>query len=425
MRSTRRPKSYLIRSRFTLIFIFITAVLLVSSASAMLAITNNDRIACGVRFGDTPLNAMSEQETAHLLEDYAQKQLAHGSLILNYKDKTWKILPQDINLQMDAKSTAARAFAIGHQGSALQKLREQLVCMIRGQQIELAVSYDETLLQKKLDAIAQEINTAPVSATCTIDNKGQVFRKPAVSGQKLDTETVAQEAAEPLLHLDLPRHIALQPEEQAAAVTDNDLSAVDSILSSFSTHFNSGNASRSTNIYIAANALNNVLVKSDANFSFNDTVGHRVSSSGYRSAAVILNGKVAQDIGGGVCQVSSTLYNAVLLANLQSTVRTSHFYPSSYVRAGLDATVADGQLDFQFHNNLPHNVYILSSVYGNTLTIYVLGTKADLGGMNITLETCTERSGPGPVVSAYRIYRQNGQEITREFLHTDHYDVPT
>ena len=205
--------------------------------------------------------------------------------------------------------------------------------------------------------------------------------------------------------------------------TDEDLAQVDTVLSSYTTHFNGGNANRSQNIRIAAGELDQQLIRNGGEFSFNQTVGSRAASAGYRDAAVIIEGKVEQDIGGGVCQVSSTLYNAVLLAGLQSTERTSHFYPSSYVPAGLDATVADGQLDFKFRNVLPHNVYLLSSVYGSTLTIFVLGTRADLDGSRITLLTRTEKPGPGPVVSAYRIYQKNGQEVNREFLHTDHYDV--
>ena len=132
----------------------------------------------------------------------------------------------------------------------------------------------------------------------------------------------------------------------------------------------------------------------------------------------MINGKVEDGIGGGVCQVSSTLYNAILLAGLKPTVRTSHFYPSTYCPPGLDATVADNLIDFQFKNPLAHNVYILAEAHNNALTIRVLGTQADLQGNTIHLETIGTPLAP----SVYRIYSMQGQVIEREFLHTDRYE---
>ena len=143
-------------------------------------------------------------------------------------------------------------------------------------------------------------------------------------------------------------------------------------------------------------------------------------SAGYKSAPVIVNGSTEQGIGGGVCQVSSTLYNAVLLSGLTPTVRTPHYFPSSYCPPGLDATVADDLLDFQFKNQLPHNVYLLTRTYGAALTIYVLGTKKDLEGNTITLE----REGSAMRPTVYRVYSRNGQIIEREYMHTDSYYSP-
>jgi vancomycin resistance protein YoaR len=114
------------------------------------------------------------------------------------------------------------------------------------------------------------------------------------------------------------------------------------------------------------------------------------------------------------------LYNAVLLAGLQATERTPHFYPSAYCPTGRDATVADGLLDFKFQNTLSHPVYLLTTAAGSSLTIYVVGTKADLEGDTITLQN----EGPRLHPSVYRIWTRNGQVISREFLHTDSYSTP-
>ena len=119
--------------------------------------------------------------------------------------------------------------------------------------------------------------------------------------------------------------------------------------------------------------------------SFNETVGHRVADAGYKEAPVIVDGEVQPGIGGGICQVSSTLYNAILLANLTASERSVHYYPSSYVRIGFDATVADDLLDLKFSNTLSHTIYLLTEVQGGTLTICVLGNSADRSGEELRL----------------------------------------
>ena len=135
---------------------------------------------------------------------------------------------------------------------------------------------------------------------------------------------------------------------------------------------------------------------------------------------MIINGRPAEDYGGGVCQVSSTLYNAVLLAGLTPTERTPHFYQSTYVAPGRDATVADGYLDFKFRNDFPHNVYLIAEAYGSTLSVYILGTKADLGGADIAIE----REGSDMKPSIYRVWYSGNDVIRSEFLHTDVYELP-
>ena len=119
--------------------------------------------------------------------------------------------------------------------------------------------------------------------------------------------------------------------------------------------------------------------------------------------------------------MSSTLYNAVLTAGLTPTDRTAHYYPSAYVDAGLDATVADGQIDFAFRNTLPHAVLIRSWASEGTLTISIYGCAEDLPGV---MEMESVVIGPPPTVEVYRLTYVGDQLINREYLYTDEYDVP-
>jgi hypothetical protein len=402
---------------------FMVLIMSISFLSIIFAFINNDRIAFGVRCEGIPLNGLSRQETTAVVARTTQKKFPPYALLFIYEDKQWKITPEQINLHIDVDGTVQAVYGIGRRGSFLENLAEQLSCAFYGHPVTPVVSYDTAALQKHLETIASSINSAPVSAFCQFDGHGRIRHIPAVAGKTLHTDDLASAAAQSLDSLELPGKITLAPQIQAPAIEETAISTIDTILASYTTHFSPANANRSQNIQIAASELNQRLIPSGSTFSFNDTVGPRLASSGYKDAAVILDGKVEQDIGGGVCQVSSTLYNAILLADLTPAVRTAHFYPSTYVPAGLDATVADGQIDFVFRNSLPHSVYLLSAVYGDSLTVYVLGTQTDLAGKDITLATHIDKPGPGPTVSAWRVYTRDGKEIKREFLHTDQYDV--
>lgn len=163
------------------------------------------------------------------------------------------------------------------------------------------------------------------------------------------------------------------------SVTTNqlDAEAFPDLLSSFSTSFTSSNSNRSTNISLSASKINGVVLMPGETFSYNQVVGQRTKAAGFKEAPAYLNGKVVQEYGGGICQVSSTLYNAVLYANLEITERTNHGFKPSYVKPGLDATVSWGGPDFKFTNNRNYPIKIVCDTSGKILRIYIYGLKTD------------------------------------------------
>ena len=237
-----------------------------------------------------------------------------------------------------------------------------------------------------------------------------------VVGKKLDIDPIIEELDPKLTNLERPDILILSPDEIQPYIKTSDVAAIDSVLAAYTTRYYPGD--RGDNIALASSKLNDILIRKDEVFSFNTTVGRRTKAAGYKDAPVIIEGKVLEDVGGGVCQVSSTLYNAVLLAGLTPTVRAPHFFPSSYCPPGLDATVADDVLDFQFRNPLVHPVYLLASAYGSSLTVYILGTRADLNGNEISLERTGSRLTP----TIHRVFSKNGTVVSREFMHTDYYE---
>jgi len=149
------------------------------------------------------------------------------------------------------------------------------------------------------------------------------------------------------------------------------------LLSQFSTSFTSSGYNRSNNIILSSAKLNGLVLMPGEEFSYNQAVGQRTRAAGFREAGAYSNGKVVQEVGGGICQVSSTLYNAVLYANLEIVERTNHYFNPGYVRAGLDATVSWGGPDFRFRNNRNYPIRIVTDTSGKKLKVYIYGLKTD------------------------------------------------
>lgn len=159
------------------------------------------------------------------------------------------------------------------------------------------------------------------------------------------------------------------------------------------------NAKRNTNVRLACEALNGIIVQPGQEISFNDTVGERTEAKGYKAAAAYNNGEVVEEIGGGVCQVSTTLYNAVLKAGLKIAVRRSHTFEPSYVTPGQDATVSWGGPDFKFVNNSNTAIGIRAAYADQTCTVSVYGIPVLEEGVTYSLDSAkvAELDPPAPV----------------------------
>jgi vancomycin resistance protein YoaR len=210
-------------------------------------------------------------------------------------------------------------------------------------------------------------------------------------------------------------------------------------ITHYVTKYNVNEINRTHNLTKAANGINGSIVLPGEVFSFNGTVGRRTMESGYKDAMVIVNGKFEPGLGGGICQVSSTLYNACLLAGLEIVERHNHNLTVAYVPLGQDATVAYGALDFKFRNNTTSPVYIQAIAGGGYLTVTIYGDtnfKQKIEVSNIVdqstpFETVTlldETLQPGQtkldhngqygyVVRSFRIYYDsNGEKVKSESL---------
>jgi len=148
-----------------------------------------------------------------------------------------------------------------------------------------------------------------------------------------------------------------------------------------------GTAARINNVRLASSAFNGTVLNSGDVFSYNGTVGQRTTAKGYKAAPAYVQGETVDEIGGGVCQPSSTLYYACLLANMEITERYAHRYIPSYITRGMDATVSWGGPDYKFTNNTKYPLKIVASYKNNYLTVQLWGTKTDDLTVKMTYET--------------------------------------
>ncbi|WP_407309425.1 VanW family protein [Desulfosporosinus sp. SB140] len=208
------------------------------------------------------------------------------------------------------------------------------------------------------------------------------------------------------------------PKATKTSITAND------IIGEFSTKFNVKEKNRSINLTLAARALNNKVIYPGKVFSFNNIVGERTLKNGYKDAYILNNNRYIPALGGGICQVSSTLYNAVLLADLQIIERVPHQVPIIYVPLGQDATVYYPKIDFKFKNNTSSPIYIRSKVQSGLLTLQIYGKKT---GKIVQikpqiLKTIRGRAGSkGYIVKTWKIVKDSQGNVNKSMLSRDIY----
>jgi vancomycin resistance protein YoaR len=292
------------------------------------------------------------------------------------------------------------------------------------------------------DQLKQKIKDAigPIKEATAVYVKGKVVTTKEVTSFTLD-EAKLTNAVTDALGKDGTVEIPLT--EAPKKVPDERLAEIKEVVSQYSTTFPSYQTNRNTNIRLAASKLNGHILLPGEKISFNKTVGQRTVKGGFREAPVLANGKHDKGIGGGICQVSTTMYNAVLLANLKIVQRQNHSVPSVYVPCGRDATVDWPDLDLVFQNNTDKAIAISSSYESGRLTFRILGSKVP--GQSVKIVTSGFRSwsngevripdsslppgrehvieggSAGRSINVYRVVMLNGQEVKREFLGQSYY----
>ncbi|MGI5838464.1 MAG: VanW family protein [bacterium] len=374
-----------------------------------------------------------EQAVRRLSRVYAPA--AGLPLTLTYEGGMVSAPPSALGLRIDYERAVAAAFAV------TQEKRWNI--LFRPVALPLPVTVDHSVFRRFMQPIAAACETEPRDAVAIIagdtwtiapanDGRGIAYNALAASLQSAVLAPAGRTVSIPLLTLP-PRVTA---EELAAR-------GARSILSKFRTYFNEKDVNRSSNIRVSCEALVAYWVEPGGVFSYNAVTDRSANIHRYKEAKVYEQGRVVSGVGGGVCQVSSTLYNAALLAGLEITERHPHSLTVPYIAPGRDATVSDGVADLKFKNNTGHYLLIAVTAENGTLTARFFGQAAE--PQEIIIRTAVVREIPPPVhsikdtnlaegeqktvqagkkgcqVKTWRIIKKDGKEISRALLSVDTY----
>ena len=265
------------------------------------------------------------------------------------------------------------------------------------------------------------------------------------NGFAIDQEKLIDDVTQALATKDFDAKIEASGSTVAPVITAASAKEQYKTIGSFTTNTTS-NKNRNTNVRLAAEAINGTVIKPGHEFSFNETVGQRTEAKGYKGAAAYNNGEVVQEIGGGVCQVSTTLYNAVFKAGLKISYRRSHTFEPNYVTPGRDATVSYEQPDFKFINTSSTAIGLRASYADQKMTVSVYGIPIledgitwdleskkveDLGvpepeyvedqTLDPGVEKTTSKGSSGSRWETYKVVYKDGKEISRELDHKTTY----
>jgi len=358
--------------------------------SATISFGRGDRICKGVSVSGVSVGGLTKAQASSLLRAWAREKLSR-TIALTALDKRWTGTPAAFGARIDWRGAVDNAFAVGRSGNIFQKAACVVFAGGGSKAIEARTLIDPSQAKRAFAKVGRAVNRPHKDARMRVDNNHLVVSQDEC-GIKLNEDRAVGAMARALQTGD--SIITLPVETDAPDVIAGDASGIDTLLARFTTTFNPGKVGRTHNLTLAARSLSGVILKPGDEFSVNRTVGQRLVERGFRTAQIFVKGKLEDGIGGGVCQVSSTLYNSVLLAALKVKERHPHSRTVPYVRPGRDATVAYPARDFRFENSNPSAICVITRVGGTRLTVEIYGSAQDKKSIQV-YTSGAKRTGAG------------------------------
>lgn len=311
-----------------------------------------------VKIENEDLTGKTKEEAQKIIMDKYSSQVIKKKIDIVTEEKKYTLDYSKLDAKYNVNEIIEQAYSYGREMNMFQKYKA--IKNPVEKTIKLTFEYNDKIVEEMVEQIAKSTNKKPVDATITMVSSGKFNVTNDVVGKQLEEDKLKKDIKSKIngvLSEDITSIVApvvqVKPKVSEAA-----LKAINTRISRYTTNFASSAQGRATNVELATRSINGTLLMPGDIFSFNGTVGERTAAKGYQSAGVIIGDKIEQGLGGGICQVSSTLYNAVLGTGLVSVERIHHTISSGYVPKGQDATVDYGNLDYKFKNTYKYPIYI-------------------------------------------------------------------
>lgn len=401
---------------------------------------NNEKIINGVTISGVDISKLSKQEAKEKIQNLFEEK-KQKDLNLNYQDYENTLSPLLLETEYNVDKAIDEAYNIGRKDNIFINNYEILFTLLGKKNIDVDMSLNEEMAIQKLDEISLNLPGAIIESSYSIEddemvitkgkpgikvennklleevknrlnsleNKEDIIQIPVENAnpQAIDIDKIHEEvykeakdayytkdpftvypevigvdfdveAAKALLLEDKEEYIIkLTITRPKVTIEQIGSEAFPDQLSTFTTRFDESDRDRSTNLRIACSKINGKVLMPGEIFSYNKTLGARTAAAGFKNGKVYEGGEVVDGIGGGICQISSTLYNAVVMANLQTVERRNHQFVTSYVGPGRDATVVYGAIDFKFKNTRKYPVRLKASAVNGIATVTIYGIKEE------------------------------------------------
>lgn len=401
----------------------------------------SDLIYKEVKIDKFDVSSMPKEEALNFLKAHKEKD-KYSSIKLAYYDRIFKIPLDHIAFEYDYVKAVNQAYSLGRTGNMPTRLYELLRIRFKGEEIPLEIIYDRNKLEDIVEKISMEVGVEAKDAEIYI-NDGNIEIVNEVVGKKVKKADLLKAIEKSLYKHELDV-INIPVENTIPKVTSDLLSRINGVIGEFSTSFRGSSQNRIENIELSANAIKGTILMPGETMSFNETTGPRKEEFGYKEADVIINGEFTPGVGGGVCQTSTTLYNALLLADVTILERAPHSIPPKYINLGMDAAVAYGYLDLKFRNDFNYPIYIDAKIVGDRLYFYIYGDTKERDfivkvesevvetiqpkeeiipdeTLEVGSKVLVQEGRTGYKVNTYKYIIKDGKIVSKELISQDYY----
>lgn len=348
------------------------AAAMLSAASSAAAADQTDVISDGVYIGDQDVSGMTAEEAEKYVEDQVAA-LGNTTVTIQMGDQQSTKTLKELGLKWDNPDLIQEISQIGTTGNIIRRYKEQKSIQNENSHYEIAYTVDASLEEAFVESCVA-YNSEPVEGSVYMGDDGQLYVEGGTDGLTLDVDATLealQDAVDAWKAEDIT--IEATVERESPQVTAETLSKMTDVLGTATTDYSASSSGRAQNVQNGTSKINGTLLMPGESFSVTDAVTPFTQENGYELAPSYEAGQVVDSYGGGICQVSTTLYNAVLKAELEVDARSNHTMLVSYVDPSKDAAIAEGVMDFVFTNDKDSPVYIAGSAYYGTLTFTIFG----------------------------------------------------